>query len=162
MPKDRKPFKLAIVNQEKLWEPLCRALRRPDLMDDPRFATIDERNRHMSELIAIFDEEFAKQDLAYWNRVFPEYDIPFYYMRTYDEIYDDPQMAASGVFDEIDHQRFGKFRTVDIPFKVGGAERPAKKGAPELGEHTREVLAAAGYTEDRIRDLLERGMAVQK
>ena len=132
------------------------------MIDDPRFATVDVRVRYMPELIAIFDEAFAQHDLAHWNRVLAEYDIPFTFMRTYEEIGRDPQMAASGVFAEVDHARFGRFQTVDSPFRVEGAEKVAKRAAPELGEHTREILAAAGYSTDEIRVLLERGVAVQK
>jgi formyl-CoA transferase len=161
MPKDGRPLKLNIADQEKDWAPFCRAVERPDLIDDPRFATIEVRVNHMSELIAIFDEAFAQHDLAYWNRVLAEHDIPSTYMRTYEEVAEDPQMAASGVFTEVDHPRFGRFRTVDSPLQVSGTEKVKPGASPELGEHTREVLAALGYTEEGIRDLLDRGVAAE-
>jgi formyl-CoA transferase len=161
MPKDRRPLKLNINDQEKDWAPFCRAVGRPDLIDDPRFATIDVRVQHMSELIAIFDEAIAQHDLAHWNKVLTEHDIPFTYMRTYEEIADDPQMAATDVFVEVDHPRFGRFRTVDSPFQIEGEEKIKAGAAPELGEHTREVLTALGYSEEETQAVLDRGVAIQ-
>ena len=160
-PRDGRLLKLNIADQEKDWAPFCRAMGRPDLIEDPRFATLEVRVQHMPELIAIFDEAFARHDLAHWEKVLAEHDIPFTYLRTYQEVGVDPQMAASGVFAEVDHPRFGRFRTVDSPFQVESAEKVQMGPAPELGEHTREVLSGLGYSEERIRELLDRGVAGQ-
>ena len=160
--KDGRPFKLNIHDYQKGWEPFCRAMGRPDLIDDPRFATIDVRVRHMEELIAIFDQIVGEHDMAYWSRVLQEHDIPFAFLPSYDEIGEDPQMAANRVFPDVDHPRFGCFRTVDSPFRIEGADKIKPVAAPELGEHTREVLSGMGYTEERIRDLIVRGIASQK
>jgi crotonobetainyl-CoA:carnitine CoA-transferase CaiB-like acyl-CoA transferase len=81
------------------------------------------RVQHMSELIAIFDEAIAQHDLAYWDKVLTEHDIPFTFMRTYEEIADDPQMAATDVFVEVDHPRLGRFCTVDSPFQIQGERK---------------------------------------
>jgi crotonobetainyl-CoA:carnitine CoA-transferase CaiB-like acyl-CoA transferase len=160
-PKDGRPLKLNIYDHEKDLAPFCQAVGRPDLIDNPLFATGDVRVKHMSELIAIFDEAFAQQDLAYWAKTLSEHDIPFTVISNYEEIDRDPQMAATGVFTEVDHPRYGRFRTVDSPFKIEGQEKVKPGGAPELGEHTEEVLRALGYPEERIQDFLDRGIAVQ-
>jgi len=158
MPKDGRPFKLNIHDYAKGWAPFCRAVERTDLIDDPRFATIDVRVQHMAELIAIFDQEIAKHDLAHWVRAFNEHDIPFSPISGYDEIAADPQMAATDVFVEVDHPRFGSFRTVDSPFTVEGSEKVKAGPAPELGAHTRLILAEMGYPEEKIRTLFDRGV----
>jgi crotonobetainyl-CoA:carnitine CoA-transferase CaiB-like acyl-CoA transferase len=162
LPSDGRPLKLNIHDQEKDWAPFCRAMGRPDLIDDPRFATIEVRVQHMPELIAIFDEAFAKQDLATWCKVLTEYDIPHSPIRGYEEIANDAQMAASGVFVEVDHPRFGRFRTIDSPMKIEGAPKVKPTAAPDLGEHTRKILETLGHSEDEIQDLLNRGVAFQK
>jgi len=73
MPKDGRPFKLNIHDYAKGWAPFCRAVGRPDLIDDPRFATIEVRVKNMPELIAIFDEIIAQQDLDYWIKTLTEH-----------------------------------------------------------------------------------------
>jgi crotonobetainyl-CoA:carnitine CoA-transferase CaiB-like acyl-CoA transferase len=161
MPKDGRPLKLNIYDQEKDWAPFCRAVGRPDLIDDPRFATVEVRVQHMRELIALFDEAFAKQDLAYWCRVLKEHDIPHSPISTYEEIADDPQLAATDVFVEVEDPRFGRYRTVDSPLRIEGAVKVKPSASPELGQHTRKVLESLDRSEAEIQDLLDRGVAVQ-
>ena len=162
MPRDGRPLKLNINDQEKDWAPFCRAVGRPDLVEDPRFVTVEVRVKHMSDLIAIFDEAFARHDLAYWNKILAEHDIPFTSIRNYEEIAEDPQMAANEVFVAVDHPQYGRFRTVDSPFKIEGQSKVNPGAAPELGEHTREVLGTLGYSGEETQDLLDRGIAVQR
>jgi formyl-CoA transferase len=159
---DGRPLKLNIHDQEKDWAPFCRAVGRPDLVDDPRFAKIEIRVQHMRELIAIFDEAFSKHDLSYWCKVLTEYDIPHSPIQSYEEIAKDVQMAAANVFVEIDHPRFGRFRTIDSPVRIEGAEKVKPGAAPELGEHTRRVLESLGYSREQIQDCLKRGVVFQK
>jgi crotonobetainyl-CoA:carnitine CoA-transferase CaiB-like acyl-CoA transferase len=132
-PRDGRPLKLNIQDQGKDWAPFCRAMGRPDLVDDPRFANIKLRARHMRELIAILDEAFSEHDLSYWCKVLVEYDIPHSPIYGYAEIANDPQMAAANVFPEVDHPRFGRFRTIDSPLRIEGTEKVKPGAAPELG-----------------------------
>ncbi|HMK65212.1 MAG TPA: CoA transferase [Thermodesulfobacteriota bacterium] len=162
LPKDGRPIKLNIHDQEKLWQPFCRAMGRADLIDDPRFATMEVRVRHMPELIALFDKAFAGQDLAYWEKTLTAHDIPFTLISNYDEIEKDAQMAAEGVFVEVDHPKYGRFRTVDSPFRVEGHRKVKPGPAPELGEHTEEVLRSLGYSSEKTRELIEKGIAFRK
>jgi crotonobetainyl-CoA:carnitine CoA-transferase CaiB-like acyl-CoA transferase len=158
MPKDGRVFKLNIHDYAKGWAPFCRAVGRPDLIDDPRFATIEVRVKNMPELIAIFDEVIAEQDLAYWTKAFNEYDIPFSPVATYEDIAVDEQMAATDVFVDVDHPRFGHFRTIDSPFTIEGSQKVKAGAAPELGEHTRQILAGMGYPEEKIQEFFDKGV----
>ena len=162
LPKNLRPFKLNIHDQAKGWAPFCRAVGRPDLIEDPRFATLEVRLQHMRELIAIFDQAIAQYDLAHWVKVLTEYDIPFTPIATYDEIAVDPQLAAIEAFPEVNHPQLGKFRTVDSPLRIEGTEKARPGAAPELGGNTREILAGLGYSEEKIRELADRGVVVSK
>ncbi len=157
--KDGRIFKLNIHDYKKGWAPFCRAVGRPDLINDPRFAKIDVRIQNMEELIMIFDQIIEREDMAYWNRVLQEHDIPFAFLPSYDEIGEDQQMKATKVFLDIEHPRFGRLRTMNSPFHIEAATKIEPNFAPELGEHSREILSAMGYTEERIRDLFIRGIA---
>lgn len=159
IPKDGRPFKLNIHDYAKGWAPFCRAVGRPDLIDDPRFTTIDVRVKHMTELIAIFDEAIAQHDLAHWVRAFTEHDIPFSPISGYEDIAVDPQMEATNVFVDVDHPRYGHFRTVDSPFTIEGSEKVKAGAAPELGEHTRLILTGMGYSEGKIQEFYDKGVA---
>lgn len=162
MPKDGKPFKLNIHDYRKGWAPFCRAVGRPDLIEDARFATIEVRVNHMSELIAIFDRAIGEHDLAYWIDALTEHDIPFAPIQTYEDIDNDRQMAATDVFVEVDHPHFGKFRTVDSPLKIEGAGKIPAGAAPDFGQHTKQILTQMGYSEAGIKKLAEAGVVFQQ
>jgi formyl-CoA transferase len=146
---------------DKHFPSFCRAVGREDLMEDPRFNTLEERNKHMPELTAIMDEVFAEHDLEYWQQAFEANDVSYSLISDYAEVGADPQLAATGVFVDLDHPRYGRFPTVNSPLTLDGQEKVTPGPAPELGEHTREVLAELGRSGEEIDDLLARGVAVQ-
>jgi crotonobetainyl-CoA:carnitine CoA-transferase CaiB-like acyl-CoA transferase len=156
--KDRELFKMAIVNMEKRWPPLCRALGRPDLIDDPKFATQDARQENMAEIIRIVETTLASEDMIHWERKLEEADIPFSTPSNYDMIKQDPQMYANDVFIEIEDPEFGKTLTVNSPIEIHGAPKVKPKTAPRLGQHSKEVVAELGFSSDEIDDLISRGI----
>lgn len=160
--KDGRPLKLNIYDQEKDWAPFCKAMGRPDLIDDPRFAKIEDRVRNMPALIAIFDQAFARHDLNYWLKILTEHDIPHTSIYTYEDIADDAQAKASNVFVTVDHPRFGKFRTVDSPANVEGVKKVSPSPAPEPGEHSRQILQTLGHSDEDIRKLVDNGVVFEK
>jgi crotonobetainyl-CoA:carnitine CoA-transferase CaiB-like acyl-CoA transferase len=70
----------------------------------------------------------------------------------------DPQMAATGVFVELDDPELGRVRTVDTPFQLEGHPKVAPQPAPRLGEHSREILAEIGMAAAEIDALCARGV----
>lgn len=69
----------------------------------------------------------------------------------------DPQMKANGVFIEWEHPRLGQISTVSSPLNVQGVAKEQPRAAPEVGEHSREILRALGYSEAEIEELMSRG-----
>lgn len=159
--RDGRVLKFALVNPEKLWPRFCEAVGRPDLAADARFAGAEARRAHAQELIAILDATLAGEDAAHWTTRFEAHDIPFAILPTYAEVADDPQLRANGLLPELSHPRYGRLRTVDSPISVTGVRKTPPAAAPELGEHTREVLRALGYSEAEIARLIARGVAIQ-
>ena len=145
------------------WQKLCAALEWPHLTTDTRFSTVEGRCANNVELIALLDDAIAKHDLEHWASVFARYDLVWGPVPSASEVAHDPQLEANGVFAEIvpGFETPG-LKTVMNPIHVDGIEKCAPKMAPEIGQHTREVLRAAGYSEEAVGAMIARGAAVAR
>src|SRR5689334_8668881 len=106
---DKRLFKMVIVETQRDWPKICRALGRPELASDSRYATLEERMQEgrMGELVRLCDSVFATQPMAHWKRRFEEADVPYTVIATVDEVVADPQLAANGAFVELDDPELG-------------------------------------------------------
>jgi crotonobetainyl-CoA:carnitine CoA-transferase CaiB-like acyl-CoA transferase len=140
---DGRRFWIVGLAGERHWPPLARAVGHPEWLDDPRFSTPSGRYRNATELIAALDEIFATKPLDAWAEVFAgEPDFFWSPVNTIDELLADPQfVAAGGLVDVPDGDGEGTTTMLATPadFTVHAA---APRGrAPELGQHTDEILA---------------------
>lgn len=162
---DKRLFRMAVVSVERDWPKVCRAIGRPELANDPRYARLEDRMKEgrMGELIRLCDSIFATQPMDYWRRALEEADVPHSVIADFNDVVADRQMAVNGVFAEIEDPVLGRVKTVDTPMKVESHPKPASRGpAPRLGEHTAAILAEIGMGEAEIRSLLERRVVAGK
>ncbi|MFJ1968181.1 CaiB/BaiF CoA transferase family protein [Streptomyces sp. NPDC087903] len=123
------------------WPGVVTALGREDLAVDERFATGKARRGHVRELIAAFDEEFAKRPLAEWAERLDAEGVWWAPVQTLAEVAADPQAEAVGAF--VEQPGMGDappLRTVATPVSFWGVDDKPRAGAPTLGEHTDDVL----------------------
>jgi crotonobetainyl-CoA:carnitine CoA-transferase CaiB-like acyl-CoA transferase len=121
---------------------VCRALGRPDLADDPRFADASAIRRHRTEIIAIFDEIIGHRPLAEWAERFDQEGVWWAPAQTPAEVVVDPQLEANDGFVEIDGGAAGGQRSMNGPVTFSGTTGARVASVPGLGEHTDEVLGA--------------------
>jgi len=124
-----------------LYRRLCRALERPDLAEDERFATNPARVEHREELVAELGRVFATRSADEWVERLDAGGVPVAKVRGVLE-------ALAGHTFTVDHPAVGSLPLVPSP--LGASRRPP----PLLGEHTREVLAEAGYADGEIDALI--------
>jgi len=158
---DGRWFMLTITGDERHWPTFAAGIGRDDLTRDPRFAATPDRRVNARALIAILDEVFATKTWAEWSPVLEKTGVAFGVVGTLDDIPHDAQMQASGALVPIDDPRAGASLTVSSPIQVAGQEKVPATFAPEIGEHTVEVLRAAGVAAAEIERLLAAGVIVQ-
>jgi crotonobetainyl-CoA:carnitine CoA-transferase CaiB-like acyl-CoA transferase len=145
---------LSIASDEWRWDKFKACLADPAL-DDPRFATVERREAHAGELLAILDRVFATRDLAHWRAILDEAGIIFGIVAETGDLAEDEQVLAAGhlvPFTDAD------FMTVNSPIEIAGQEKIRPRVAPKVGEHSAEVLRDAGYAESEIAALREAGI----
>ncbi|MEX0618499.1 MAG: CoA transferase [Pseudohongiellaceae bacterium] len=158
---DGRLIRLGIVNAGKDWVPFCRAVDHPELADDPRFATAENRADNMEQLLAVLDVAFAGRDVDFWRERLGSCDIPFAVVPTYEEAANDLQKADNDIVIPLEHPRFGSIRTVNSPFAVSGCPKIPPGSAPGLGEHTRDVLESLGYDDAAIDAMIGDGVVAK-
>jgi formyl-CoA transferase len=152
--KDDRWLILSLLNEERQWPALARCLGREDLINDIRFATKADRHARSIELIAIFDQIFATRDLAEWRRLLDGNGLVFGVVNILDDISTDAQMIENDVLVPFENDTM---LTINSPIWVDGSNKVKPRRAPDVGEHSEEILREAGYDEAAIRNLKASG-----
>ena len=159
--RDDRWFMLTITGDERHWDTFAKGIGRADLTTDPRFAETSQRRTNARLLTKVLDEVFAAKDWAEWYPILEKTGVAFGVVATLADIPHDEQMRASGALVPIEDARAGAAYTVSSPLQVAGQEKVPATLAPEIGEHTVEVLKGAGVPEAEIARLLRAGVIVQ-
>ena len=156
--RDDKRFIICGIRGDKDWVAVCNSIGRDDLIEDEHFANLDGRVRHSGEIIGILDAAFAQKDLSEWRAIFKEHELTCSPVWEFQDVADDPVMAANDIIVEMDHPEYGPMKTINIPMAVQGAEKVPPRPAPELGQHTKEILVSLGRSGEDIESLESAGI----
>jgi len=153
---------LLVAAQTKDWPGFVKAINRPDLLSDARFADGKLRVHNAAALVDILDPLFASQPLTYWKTVFDTERVIYGVVQIASEIINDPQMHENRVFLPVDDPAIGARYTVASPLQVVDTPKQTPRRAPHLGEHSRGVLEDLGFSASEIDGLITGGTVVQE
>ncbi len=140
---------LNMLQPDRFWPDLCRRLGHPELIEDERFKDGMSRFMNRAECVATLDAIFASRTLDEWRRALGDAEGVWAPMQTPAELPADPQALANGYMLAVEHADGSTFPLVANPVQFD--ERPpAVQRAPELGQHTEEILLAHGLTWEEI------------
>jgi formyl-CoA transferase len=146
-----------VIIQPHVWAPLAHLMGRPELIDDPAFATPEARLPHLDEMFAIVErwtQQYTKFEvLEKLNAI----DVPCGPVMSTKDLLDDPSLRARGMIAEVEHPQRGTFATVGCPLVL--SDTPVEiRTSPLLGEHSAEILREIGWQGKDAHELRAAGV----
>jgi crotonobetainyl-CoA:carnitine CoA-transferase CaiB-like acyl-CoA transferase len=158
---DRRPYQTkdgyvcALIYNDKQWKAFLGIVGKPEMMQDPNYATQEARSRNYGTAYAFVAEQMKKRPTAEWIAALEKGDIPVQRMNSLDDIVADPHLAAIGYLRSVEHPSEGRIKALGVPSEWSESSPEYRRHAPRLGEHTREVLKEAGLADATIDALIE-------
>lgn len=143
---------------DRLFAALVETLGLPELAGDPRFAGNADRVENRGELTPLLEARFAVEDRATWLARLGEAGVPAAPVQDVSEVATAEQTEALGILQELPHATVPDLRLPAFPVSLDGGRLVHRSPPPELGAHTREVLAEAGYSGDEVDRLIAEGV----
>ena len=153
---------LIAVASNKMWTNLCKVLGLKDLRNDSRYATPELRRKHRKELADSLTKVTRRYKGIELETMLSEAGVPCGQLRDIGEVINDPHIKARSLIDDVEYPGLGGIKTVRTPIFFSGQALKARSQAPQLGEHTAEVLTELGYTEADIQRLEDNGIVRRK
>jgi crotonobetainyl-CoA:carnitine CoA-transferase CaiB-like acyl-CoA transferase len=142
---------LNMLDQERHWEPTCRALGLEHLLSEPRYATVESRAAHIKDLHATFVETIRSLPLDELKHRLGAADTIWSTMASPSEVIDDPQVEANGYMPRVPGHPTARLSSAPVQFDGAGLE--IRTRAPGVGEHTDEVFRDLGVDPSEIARL---------
>ena len=154
---DGRWFWLLGLQGNRHWPDLVRAVGHPEWLDDPRFTGMRARRENCAELVRLLDEIFATRPLAEWGEVFDREGVWWAPVQTTADVVADPQAEAAGAWVDVPRAEGGTVRMLASPVDFSATRSQPRAVAPELGQHTEEILLELGYDWEAIGALKATG-----
>jgi crotonobetainyl-CoA:carnitine CoA-transferase CaiB-like acyl-CoA transferase len=147
-----------VASTVKQWAALASALGRPELADDPRFATVSARIANRDVVLATLDSIFSAQPAAYWVGKLEAADVPVSPVNTMDAVFANPQVVHRGLRTTVEHPGAGSIDIIANPIRYSDSNTADYTAPPLLGEHTDEILTGLlGKTTTEVAKLRDCG-----
>ncbi len=158
--RDDKWIAVAHLQPDRYWPIFCKAMEIAELEKDPRFNTMEARGKNCRELIKILDERFASKTRDEWLSQLKKAGCICTPIQSLTEVTRDPQALANSYMIDVDHPTQGRMREVGFPWDFSVTPASWRMEAPQLGQHTEEILSEIGYSKEEINQLKSSGVAV--
>ena len=145
------------ANTDRLFRGLCQVLGHAEWTEDPQFVDNAGRVRNRIRLGELIERVTVQQPRQHWLEALDAHEIPCGPINDYSQVFADRQILARELVGETDHPVLGRLRTLGSPLKLSETPTNPRRRAPLLGEHSRMVLAEAGYNEEDIAALVTSG-----
>ncbi|PWA11955.1 CoA transferase [Pueribacillus theae] len=165
--KYRKPYETedgfisVIVYNDKQWKKFFEISAYPEFSVDIRFRDLASRTKHINELYQLLEKVILTKKTEEWLEIFEKADIPAMPMNIPEDLLGDPHLNAINFFEKMNHPSEGDYWNMSFPATFSKTPVKLNHFAPRLGEHSKEILQEAGYSEQAIDSLLESGVTFE-
>ena len=164
---ERRPYKTAdgfvcaVIYSDKQWASFFKAIGRSEIFEnDPRFLNLTVRTQHINDLQALAAKIFLERTTNAWLELLDQADIPTMPLHTLETIFDDPHLKAVNMFEWVEHPTEGRIRRVAVPTAWTDSQPTPGRAAPQLGEHSVEILKELGYSDAEVASLMAQGVTL--
>ncbi len=149
-----------LIYTDRQWETFLGLIGKAELFrQDPRLASIGARTLHINDLYRMVAEAMATQTTEVWMARLNDADIPCMPMHDVDSLLQDPHLLAVGMLQPVAHPTEGQVTEIGVPISFSGTPTlPVQKPAPQLGQHSAQILQEAGLTDAAIQELQRLGV----
>jgi crotonobetainyl-CoA:carnitine CoA-transferase CaiB-like acyl-CoA transferase len=155
---DNRWLLLAFVNEDKQFPLFLQAIGHLEAAADPRFKDAATRLANRDEIVGLLDAEFAMRSLAECRELFASANLTYGIAQTFDEVAGDPQFIANNILVAIDDGSGQSRLTIDSPVHLDQEPKVAPRRAPDIGEHTEQILTELGFDSGMIANLRTAGV----
>jgi crotonobetainyl-CoA:carnitine CoA-transferase CaiB-like acyl-CoA transferase len=145
---------------QKNWERMLDVIGAKELAADPRFRSNRDRMAHLDVLTDVLNTHFSIRSTEEWMTRLEGAGVPAGPVLDIAEMHADPQAIAREMVVETEHEKVGPVKTIGLPIKFSETPGGVRRAAPQLGQHSREVLAEHGYPADDIEALIASGTVI--
>jgi formyl-CoA transferase len=140
------------------WRAFCKVLELTHLENDARFTKNHLRHQNRRELIPLIEAVTVTRPAAHWVERLGAAGVPCGLIQNYDQVFNDPHLAARGFFAEAPHSKLGPMKQIGSPMRLSETPPQMKRAGPLLGEHTTELLRELDYPQEEISRLYAAGV----
>ena len=144
------------ASNQNTWLKLIKAIDREDLQENEKFSSNLNRKKNLTELVEILTTVLSKKTSSEWLKIFDDNGFPCGPINSITDMFKDPQTIDRQMILEVDNKKAGKSKAIGMPIKFSKSKTEKSKGAPNLGEHTKEIMISFGYKEKEIEDFYSR------
>jgi crotonobetainyl-CoA:carnitine CoA-transferase CaiB-like acyl-CoA transferase len=144
---------MVAVGNDALWRRFAPSIGLDDLVDDDRFATNPDRVRNRAELLPLLEQALAARSAADWTDLLTTAGVPVGPILTVPETVSHPQVLARDMVVDLPHPTQGTIRTLGSPLTLSDTPPQLRHASPTHGQHTAQILADMGLTQDEIARL---------
>jgi formyl-CoA transferase len=148
--KDNRWLQLVCLQSDRFWEEFCHTVGRADMIDDPKYIDSAARFANREQCVVELDKTFAEKTLEEWKQIFSIFSGVWAPGNDFMDIHDMEQVAANGFLEELTAGDGTPFKLPTPPYQFDERQSTVGRVAPELGQHTEEVLLELGFTWDDI------------